>query len=105
MMNSTLSLSSFRQGYTAFLLGLFWIGLSTHAYPADPSTFVVENVHEYFPDQVGNEWVYRGRIVEGGLVQIAEKDSRFSNVSKVMGKETIDVVKTAARSCRRPRST
>ena len=92
MMNSTLSLPSFRQGYTAFLLGLFWIGLSTQAYSADPSAFVVENVHEYFPDQVGNEWVYRGRIVEGGLIQIAEKDSRFTNVSKVMGKETIDGV-------------
>jgi len=89
MKNFSKFLLSFRQGYTAFLLGLFWVGLSTQAYPADLSAFVVENVHEYFPDQVGNEWVYRGRIVEGGLVQIAEIDAQFTNVSKVMGKETI----------------
>ncbi len=69
------------------------MSLSTYAYSADSSPFVVENVHEYFPDQVGNEWVYRGRMIEGGMVRIAEKDTQFSNVSNVMGEETIDGVK------------
>ena len=46
---------------------------------------VVSAVDEYFPDQQGNEWRYRGRMVEGGLVQIAEK--QFSNVSTVIGEE------------------
>lgn len=92
MLNSSMFLPSFREIFRAFLLGLFWIGLSTQAYSADPSVFVVENVHEYFPDKVGNEWVYRGHIVEGGLVQIVEKDTQFTNVSKVMGTETVDGV-------------
>lgn len=69
------------------------MSLSTYAYSADSSPFVVDNVHEYFPDQVGNEWVYRGRMIEGGVVQIAEKDTQFSNVSSVIGEETVDGVK------------
>ena len=42
-------------------------------------------VDEYFPDQEGNEWRYRGRIIEGGVVEIGEK--QFTNVSTVMGEE------------------
>ncbi len=42
-------------------------------------------VDEYFPDQEGNEWRYRGRMIEGGVVEIAEK--QFSNVSTVIGEE------------------
>lgn len=45
----------------------------------------VSAVEEYFPDQEGNEWRYRGRIIEGGVVEIDEK--RFSNVSTVIGEE------------------
>ncbi|MGE3788432.1 MAG: hypothetical protein AB7H03_17535 [Nitrospirales bacterium] len=57
---------------------------------ADQSVFLIKDVAEYFPDQKGNEWVYRGTMIEGGMVQIA--DGRFTNVSRVMGTETIDGV-------------
>jgi len=46
---------------------------------------VVSAVDEYFPDQEGNEWRYRGRMIEGGVVEIAEK--QFTNVSTVIGEE------------------
>ena len=52
------------------------------------SGVVISNVSEYFPDHKGNEWTYRGRFIEGQMVQIAEK--RFTNVSTVMGHETKD---------------
>ncbi|TFG66062.1 MAG: hypothetical protein E4H32_00610 [Nitrospirales bacterium] len=64
-----------------------WLALSSPASAANSSPFLIEGVHEYFPDQIGNEWVYRGTMIEGGMVQIAEKDTQFTNVSKVMGKE------------------
>jgi len=56
----------------------------------EPSVMVVKESAEYFPDQQGNEWIYRGTMIEGGMVQIDE--GRFTNVSKVMGTETIDGV-------------
>ena len=46
---------------------------------------VVSAVDEYFPDKQGNEWRYRGQVIEGGLVDIAEK--QFTNVSTVVGEE------------------
>jgi len=42
---------------------------------------------DYFPDQVGNEWHYRGQITEGPLQTIEHKF--FSNVSSVTGTKTI----------------
>jgi len=75
-----------------FLLCILSICLYSQAYGADPSSFLVKAVEEYFPDQIGNEWVYRGTMVEGGMVQIAEKNMQFTNISKVMGKEHIDGV-------------
>ena len=62
----------------------------THAC-ADQSLHLISNVEEYFPDTNGNEWRYRGRLIEGGMVQIAEK--QFSNVSTVIGHEERDGVK------------
>jgi len=78
---------SFRPATSIFLVSLFWLGLLSPAVAADSSPLVIEGAHEYFPDQIGNEWVYRGTMNEGGLVQIAEKATQFTNVSKVMGKE------------------
>ena len=52
---------------------------------AQPPQEVVSTVEEYFPDQQGNEWRYRGRMIEGGVVEIVEKE--FSNVSTVIGEE------------------
>lgn len=68
------------------------MSVATSAFSTDSSPLVVENVHEYFPDQIGNEWVYRGWMIEGGMVQIAEKDAQFTNVSNVIGEETVDGV-------------
>ena len=53
---------------------------------AEPVSDIVSNIAEYFPDQKGNEWTYRGRFIEGQMVQIAEKS--FTNVSTVTGLET-----------------
>lgn len=78
---------SFRLTGSLSLLSLFWLVLAVPALATDSPVLVIERVHEYFPDQIGNEWVYRGTINEGGLVQIAEKPTQFTNVSKVMGKE------------------
>ena len=50
----------------------------------------VLNVQEYFPDRPGNEWHYRGQVVEGGVAQISEK--QFSNVSTVMDEKAIEGV-------------
>ncbi|GJL48869.1 MAG: hypothetical protein NPIRA01_00960 [Nitrospirales bacterium] len=55
---------------------------------AGPSSEIVENIEEYFPDDKGNEWHYRGRFVEGVMVQIAKKS--FTNVSAVTGIEKKD---------------
>ncbi len=81
--------------YRLFLFEVLWIALTFPAYAADPSSVLIENVHEYFPDHVGNEWVYGGTMNEGGMVQIAEKNTQFTNVSKVMGEETIEGLKVA----------
>jgi len=71
---------------------MLWLGLPSQAYATEASPSVIANVHEFFPDQIGNEWVYRGTMIEGGMVQIAEKDTQFTNVSKVMRDEIVDGV-------------
>jgi len=48
---------------------------------------VIAHSDDYFPDQVGNEWRYRGQITEGPLQTIEHK--YFSNVSSVTGTKTI----------------
>ncbi len=42
---------------------------------------------DYFPDQIGNEWHYRGQITEGPLQTIDHKF--FTNVSTVTGTKTL----------------
>ena len=44
---------------------------------------VIAQSADYFPDQIGNEWRYRGQITEGPLQTIEHKF--FSNVSSVTG--------------------
>ena len=93
MMHSLISPPFRRPHFFLFLLSvMMWLSLSSLAYAADSSLLVVDKVHEYFPDQMGNEWVYRGSMIEGGMVQIAEKNTEFTNVSNVIGKETVDGV-------------
>lgn len=83
---------SLQQGSRVFLLGILLMGFCAPVHSVVLPALVVDATHEFFPDQIGNEWVYRGRMIEGGMVQIAEKNTQFTNVSKVMGKETIDGV-------------
>ena len=95
MTYSSISPLSLRQGRKVLLLGLTLVALATQSYAGDSSVFVIDQVHEYFPDQVGNEWVYRGQMIEGGMVQIAEKETQFTNVSKVIGEEKLEGVEVS----------
>ena len=95
MKHSLIFFLSRRFSYCLFLVSVVWIGLHSHVYGQNSSPSVIKNVSEFFPDQVGNEWVYRGTMIEGGLVQIAEKDTQFTNISKVTGEEKIDGVMVA----------
>ena len=48
---------------------------------------IIAQSADYFPDQIGNEWHYRGQITEGPLQTIEHKV--FSNVSSVTGTKAI----------------
>jgi len=48
---------------------------------------VIAQSADYFPDQIGNEWHYRGQITEGPLQTIEHKF--FTNLSSVTGTKTI----------------
>ena len=96
MMHFFTFLSSRPEVYRIFYLGVLLLCLLSYAYAADSAHFLVKDVHEYFPDQIGNKWVYRGTMSEGGMVQIAEKNTRFTNVSQVLGAERIDGVEVIA---------
>ena len=48
---------------------------------------IIARSSDYFPDQIGNEWHYRGQITEGPLQTIEHKF--FSNVSTVTGTKTL----------------
>ena len=54
---------------------------------AAEDTSVIAQSADYFPDQIGNEWHYRGQITEGPLQTIELKF--FSNVSSVTGTKTL----------------
>jgi hypothetical protein len=92
MNNSFKSFGFFTTSGILVFLGLSLISLPARVHSADSTRLVLDNIHEYFPDHVGNEWVYQGTMIEGGMVHITDKDNRFTNVSKVTGKETVDGV-------------
>ena len=54
---------------------------------AAEDTSVIAQSADYFPDQVGNTWHYRGQISEGPLQTVEYKF--FSNVSSVTGTKVI----------------
>jgi len=54
-------------------------------------TGIIAHSEEYFPDEVGNRWTYRGQISEGPLQTIDLKV--FSNVSSVTGTKSIKGLK------------
>ncbi|RPH80658.1 MAG: hypothetical protein EHM80_04650 [Nitrospiraceae bacterium] len=55
-------------------------------FAAEDSSVIAQSA-DYFPDQIGNTWHYRGQITEGPLQTIAHKF--FSNVSSVTGTKVI----------------
>ena len=68
---------------TALLL--FWSSWSAPLAAEDAG--IIAQSADYFPDQIGNEWHYRGQITEGPLQTIEHKF--FSNVSSVTGTKAI----------------
>ena len=68
---------------TALLLS--WSSWSAPLAAADAG--LIAQSADYFPDQIGNEWHYRGQITEGPLQTIEHKV--FSNVSSVTGTKAI----------------
>jgi hypothetical protein len=50
-------------------------------------TGIIAQSADYFPDQIGNEWHYRGQMIEGPLQTIDNKF--FSNVSSVTGTKSL----------------
>lgn len=92
MTNSSKSFATLSKAGALIFLGLSLVGLPAVGNSADSKKFIVDNIHEYFPDHVGNEWVYQGTMIEGGMVHIGDKDTRFTNVSKVTGEETLEGV-------------
>ena len=69
---------------TALLLA--WSSWSAPLAAADAG--LIAQSADYFPDQIGNEWHYRGQITEGPLQTIEHKV--FSNVSSVTGTKAIN---------------
>ncbi len=65
------------------------VGWATLGYGQAPPT-VIHNSSDYFPDEPGNEWRYRGRITEGTIDRV--KDTTFENISTVTGQEKKDGV-------------
>jgi hypothetical protein len=79
-----------KPGYRrAFLLGpvlLLACAVWSSAFAAEETGIIAQSA-DYFPDQTGNEWHYRGQITEGPLQTVEHK--YFSNVSSVTGTKTI----------------
>ena len=77
-------------GYrTALMLGtvLLLLGSTWTASLATEDAGAIAQSADYFPDQIGNEWRYRGQITEGPLQTVEHKF--FSNVSSVTGTRTL----------------
>ncbi len=66
------------------LLGCF---PSSALFATEDSNVIAQSA-DYFPDQIGNQWRYRGEITEGPLQTIGHKF--FSNVSSVAGTKILN---------------
>ncbi len=79
-----------KPGYRrAFMLGPVLLLACTawsSVFAAEEAAIIAQSA-DYFPDQTGNEWHYRGQITEGPLQTVEHKF--FSNVSSVTGTKTI----------------
>ncbi len=65
-------------------------GLFMTAPPAAGEPVQIADAPDYFPDQIGTRWQYRGQISEGPLQTIDNKF--FANVSQVMGTKKLNGV-------------
>ena len=83
----SIPLTGFRLFSLAVVFVLAW---PVPSIMADSVPRVLQNSSDFFPDHVGNEWRYRGRIMEGTVNQIADKT--FVNISTVMGQEQVNGV-------------
>ena len=72
----------FLAGGACLLLGVVMLPASLAAEGA----IIIAQSADYFPDDVGNRWTYRGQIMEGPLQSIEYKF--FTNVSTVKGTKT-----------------
>ena len=87
----TLRMTLNKPGYRiAFMLGtaLLLIGSTWSTSLAVADTGLIAQSADYFPDQTGNEWHYRGQLTEGPLQTIEHKF--FSNVSSVTGTKALN---------------
>ena len=73
---------AFMLGIVLLLAGAAW----STSFASEEAGIIVQSA-DYFPDQTGNEWHYRGQITEGPLQTVEHKF--FSNVSSVTGTKTI----------------
>lgn len=73
----------------SLLLGItLLVACATWAAPlAAEEAGIIAQSSDYFPDQIGNEWHYRGQISEGPIQTIDHKF--FANVSTVTGTKSI----------------
>ncbi len=86
----TLRMPLNKPGYRmALMLGtaLLLVGSIWSASLAAEDAGLIAQSADYFPDQIGNEWHYRGQITEGPLQTIEHKF--FSNVSSVTGTKAL----------------
>jgi hypothetical protein len=74
---------AFMLGTALLLTGAAW----STSFAAEEAGIIVQSA-DYFPDQTGNEWHYRGQITEGPLQTVEHKF--FSNVSSVTGTKNIN---------------
>lgn len=74
----------------AFMVAYLAAGLFVTAPLAAGEPAQVADSADYFPDQVGTRWQYRGQITEGPLQTIDNKF--FANVSQVMGTKKLNGV-------------
>lgn len=78
------------QPWLISLLLAAWVALSSAGAPlagAEQATETIEDGHLYFPDTIGSQWRYRGRIEEWPLQKVESKN--FVNVSTVTGTQVI----------------
>ena len=76
----------YRWAVIAATVLLFTCATGSTPFAADDTSIIAQSA-DYFPDQIGNTWRYRGQITEGPLQTIEHKF--FSNVSSVTGTKVI----------------